>query len=128
MAKKLNIPTNSRTAETIAGFINDDVFEDDIATKQEKIKNQLLENRKARGEQEPEPLKRSRRRNDLIRDNSVQNGLTKDYTRATVIVNKADFEQLKDIAYTERKPIKEILEKVIKDFLAEYNKEIIKRK
>ena len=128
MAKKLNIPTNSRTAETIAGFINDDVFEDDIATKQEKIKNQLLENRKARGEQESEPLKRSRRRNDLIRDNSVQNGLTKDYTRATVIVNKADFEQLKDIAYTERKPIKEILEKVIKDFLAEYNKEIIKRK
>lgn len=131
MAKKLNIPTNnSRTAETIAGIL-DPV--EQMENRQEKIKNQLLENRKARGEQEPEPPKRSRRRNDLIRDNSVQNGLTKDYTRATVIVNKADFEQLKNIAYTDRTPIKDILEKVIKDYLAQYkkenkDKEILKRK
>lgn len=132
MAKKLNIPTNnSRTAETIAGIL-DPV--EQIENRQEIIKKQLEENRKARGEtQEAEPMRRSRRRSDLIRDNSVQNGLTADYTRATVIVNKADFEELKNIAYTDRTPIKDILEKVIKDYLAQYkkenkDKEILKRK
>lgn len=102
MAKKLNIPTNSRTAETIAGFIDQQIDRTEESEKKTPMNG--------------------RRRTDLIRDNSVQAGLTADYTRATFILKVDTLKELKDYAYTERKPIKDALEEIISDFLTNYKK------
>jgi hypothetical protein len=63
---------------------------------------------------------------DLVRDNSAQRGLQKDYTRQTFIVRVDLLNKLKDYAYTERKNIKDILNDMIEGYLKD--KHIIKRK
>lgn len=116
MAKKINIPTNSRTAETIAGILDPS---QDFQERQESIKRQIEENKKNM----EQPKRRGNYNPDLIRGNGVQAGLTKDYTRATMIFKVEYLEELKNIAYTDRKPIKDILEEIIKDYLDRYSKE-----
>lgn len=53
----------------------------------------------------------------IVRDNSVQAGLTADWTRATFIVRVAHLQKLKDFAYTERISIKEALDVALERFL-----------
>ena len=53
----------------------------------------------------------------IVRDNSVQAGLTADWTRATFIVRVSHLQKLKDFAYTERVPIKEALDVALERFL-----------
>lgn len=60
------------------------------------------------------------RKNDLVRDNSAQEGLTEDYTRATFILRVDQLNELKDYAYTHRITIKEALETVIAKYMEDY--------
>ena len=60
------------------------------------------------------------RKADLVRDNSTQEGLTEDYTRATFILRVDTLNDLKDYAYTNRITIKEALETVIAKYMEEY--------
>ena len=53
----------------------------------------------------------------IVRDNSVQAGLTADWTRATFIVRVSHLQKLQDFAYTERVPIKEALDVALERFL-----------
>ena len=53
----------------------------------------------------------------IVRDNSVQAGLTADWTRATFIVRVSHLQKLKDFAYTERISIKEALDVALERFL-----------
>ena len=53
------------------------------------------------------------RNEKLVRDNSVQEGLTADYTRVTFILEVELAEKLKDYAYTERVT----MNKVIREYL-----------
>jgi len=57
----------------------------------------------------------------IVRDNTVQAGLTADWTRATFIVRVAHLQKLKDFAYTERIPIKEALDVALERFLQDRN-------
>lgn len=57
----------------------------------------------------------------IVRDNSVQAGLTADWTRATFIVRVSHLQKLKDFAYTERIPIKEALDVALERFLQDYD-------
>lgn len=100
MAKKLDIQTNNRTAETISSILDPVEWE---AKEQPKKPGQP-------------------RKKEIIRDNSVQAGLTADYTRATFILRVETLNGLKDYAYTERKPIKEAVDEIISQFLNEYTK------
>lgn len=60
------------------------------------------------------------RKADLVRDNSVQDGLTEEYTRATFILRVETLNDLKDYAYTHRITIKEALETVIAKYMDDY--------
>ena len=66
----------------------------------------------------------------IVRDNSVQAGLTADWTRATFIVRVSHLQKLKDFAYTERISIKEALDVALERFLQDrhdllpHNKEL----
>lgn len=65
-----------------------------------------------------EPKKIGRPRNDrIVRDNPVQEGLTPEYTRATFIVEVELLEKLKDHAYTERLSLKDLINKILKDYI-----------
>lgn len=55
---------------------------------------------------------------DVVKGNSVQEGLTADYTRATFILKVDHVEKIKDYAYTERLSLKDALEKLLGDALA----------
>lgn len=67
---------------------------------------------------EPEKKKVGRPRNErLVRDNSLQEGLPPEYTRATFIIEKELLDTLKDYAYTERMSIKRVMNEVIRDFV-----------
>lgn len=73
------------------------------------------------------------RKNDLVRDNSAQEGLTEDYTRATFILKVSALEAVKDYAYTKRIPIKDALTEIIESFIANYednpeNEPLLKKK
>ncbi len=57
----------------------------------------------------------------IVRDNSVQAGLTADWTRATFIVRVSHLQKLKDFAYTERISIKEALDVALEKFLQDYD-------
>lgn len=103
MAKNLFEESNTRTAETIDGIL------DPMAG--------------AEMEQPKTPKRPGQpRKKEIIRDNSVQAGLTADYTRATFILRVETLNGLKDYAYTERKPIKEAVDEIISNFLNEYTK------
>lgn len=60
------------------------------------------------------------RKKDLVRDNSAQEGLTEDYTRATFILKVSALEAVKNYAYTKRIPIKDALTEIIESFIATY--------
>ena len=75
-------------------------------------------------------LSAGRPRNEkLVRDNSTQQGLTPDYTRVTFILRVELAEKLKDLAYTERLTIKDLMETVISEYLDVHvgNKELLHR-
>lgn len=66
--------------------------------------------KKEEEDQEEKPKKPGRPRKDnVVRGNSKQEGLTEDYTRATVIVKIDTLERAKDYAYTQRISIKEAI-------------------
>lgn len=82
-------------------------------------------------QEEKRPAKMGRpRKKDLVRDNSVQAGLTDDYTRATFILKVETLNELKNYAYTERLAIKDAIENIISDFMTRYkkNNELLERK
>lgn len=54
---------------------------------------------------------------NLVRGKSIQEGLTKDYTRATFIVPVEQLDRLKNYAYTERISMKEAIERCLTEFL-----------
>jgi len=56
-------------------------------------------------------------------EKSSQEGLREGYTRATFIVREDLLEKLKDLAYTERRSIKEVINEAIEQFID--GKEII---
>lgn len=60
------------------------------------------------------------RKDDIVRDNAAQEGLTADYTRATFILRVETLNALKDYAYTNRITIKEALEAAVGKFIEEY--------
>ena len=59
-------------------------------------------------------------------EKSSQEGLREGYTRATFIVREDLLKKLKDYAYTERETLKDVVNKMIAQFLE--GKEIIERK
>jgi len=58
-------------------------------------------------------------------EKSSQEGLREDFTRATFIVREDLLKKLKDLAYTERRSIKEVINEAIEQFID--GKEIIER-
>ena len=60
------------------------------------------------------------RRDDLVRDNSTQEGLTAEYTRFSVICKAQNVKDLKDYAYTKRITLKEAVDEVVESFFREY--------
>lgn len=58
-------------------------------------------------------------------EKTSQEGLPDNFTRATFIVQEDLLKKLKDYAYTERETLKEVVNKMIKEFLD--GKEIIER-
>lgn len=77
--------------------------------------------------------KRGRTINENIsHEKGVQQGLPKELTRATLIVNVSDIECLRDIAYTERKRIMDVVGEAFRDYIHkkthDKNAEIIRRK
>ena len=67
------------------------------------------------------------RRRTIYREyeKSSQEGLREGYTRATFIVREDLLKKLKDYAYTEREKIKDVVNKMLAEFLED--KEVIER-
>lgn len=63
---------------------------------------------------------------NIVRDNSVQEGLTKDFTRATFIIEVDLLERMKNLAYTERKGIKETINDLLRKSLDSEEKKLKK--
>ena len=61
------------------------------------------------------------RNENIIRDNSSQEGLTAEWTRATFIVRCDQLEKLKDFAYTKRVSLKKAMEVALDSFLKDKN-------
>lgn len=77
------------------------------------------------GIKQPEQGKKPKgrpKKDDLVRDNSVQDGLTKEWTRATFIVNVQRLNQLKNYAADNRISIKEALDEILGAVLKDENK------
>ena len=64
---------------------------------------------------------------ELVRGNSVQEGLTEEYTRATFIMRVDLVEKLKNYAYTERLSMKEAVNKIIGEALEQEEKRLAKQ-
>ena len=54
---------------------------------------------------------------NLVRDNTMQRGLTSDMTRQTFILPVEQVETLKNYAYTERKKIKDIIQDALQEYI-----------
>ena len=65
---------------------------------------------------------------NIVRDNTAQKGLTKEWTRSTFILRVEQLEKLKDYAYTERLTIKEALENILDEFFADKHNLLHRRK
>ena len=83
-------------------------------------------------EQDAAPTQISKKRgrpqkDDLVRGNSVQEGLTEEYTRATFIMRVDLVEKLKNYAYTERLSMKEAVNKIIGEALEREEKRLAKQ-
>lgn len=90
--------------------------------KKSVLQNNPLFNTAVEADQEAPKMGRPRK-SDLVRDNSVQAGLTEDLTRATFILKVDTLNDLKDYAYTKRITIKEALDEIITDFMTKYKAE-----
>ena len=77
-------------------------------------------------QQEKRPVGRPKSEH-IVRGNSVQEGLTEEYTRATFIVRCDLLDKLKDYAYTERESLKDVVNNVLEDFLKDKN-DLLQRK
>ncbi len=79
-------------------------------------------------EQAAPKKKRGRpQKEELVRGNSVQEGLTEEYTRATFIMRVDLVEKLKNYAYTERLSMKDAVNKLISEALAKEEKRLAKQ-
>ena len=88
-----------------------------------------LENNPLFSEQPEQTEKRRRGRpqkDDLVRGNSVQEGLTEEYTRATFILRVDLVDKMKDYAYTERLTMKEAANKLLSEALEREEKRLTK--
>ena len=63
-----------------------------------------------------------------IRTNTVQEGLPANLTRATFIVDVDILETLKDYAYTERVPIKEVVDQALREYVSKIDKQSLLRR
>lgn len=61
------------------------------------------------------------RKDTIVRGNSVQENLPEEWTRATFIVKVDLLEKLKDYAYTDRKSLKDVINEMLEDYLADKN-------
>jgi len=82
-------------------------------------------------EKAEEPVKEAKRRgrpqkDNIVRGNSVQEGLTEEYTRATFIMRVDLLEKLKNYAYTERLTMKEAANKLLGEALEREEKRLAK--
>lgn len=78
-------------------------------------------------ETKPAARKRGRpKKDDLVRGNSVQEGLTEEYTRATFILRVDLVEKIKNYAYTERLTMKEAANKLLGEALEREEKRLAK--
>lgn len=84
--------------------------------------NPLFDAEKERKELGVEPIEKKTgrpRKDDLIREKGVKQGLTPGWTRSTFILREDLLDKLKNYAYTERITLKEALEEALEDFLAD---------
>lgn len=51
------------------------------------------------------------------KENTAKKGLSDSYTRATIIVREDYLNTLKDLAYTDRKTIKDVFEDVMREYI-----------
>lgn len=58
----------------------------------------------------------------IIRTNTAQEGLPATLTRATFIVDVETLEVLKNYAYTERIPIKDVVDQALREFVSKIDK------
>jgi len=63
-----------------------------------------------------------------IKTNTVQEGLPANLTRATFIVDVEVLETLKDYAYTERIPIKEVVDQALREYVSKIDKQSLLRR
>ncbi len=80
-------------------------------------------------EEQPTTGRRRRgrpKKDDIVRGNSVQEGLTEEYTRATFILKVELVEKIKDYAYTERLTMKEAANKLLSEALEREEKRLAK--
>lgn len=92
-------------------------FEEPITEQQEPQEEQRGSYRSPAGR--PQTIKREY-------EKSSQEGLPLNWTRATFIVREDLLERLKDLAYTERRSIKEVINDAIEQYID--GKEIIERR
>lgn len=81
--------------------------------------NTLEETKEEQQAAEPKKVGRPRK-DDIIRGNSAQEGLTEDLIRATFILKVSALNDLKDYAYTKRITIKDALTEMIETFIKNY--------
>lgn len=92
-----------------------------------KLENNPLFPQEKPEETAPAGKKRGRpQKADIVRGNSVQEGLTEDYTRATFILRVDLVEKIKDYAYTERLTMKEAANKLLSEALEREEKRLAK--
>lgn len=100
-----------------------------MATKKPKMGSDPLawiaEGEEAAAEQPAEKKKGRPATNKRIIEKSSQENLPEDWTRATFIVREDRLKKLKDYAYTDRRTLKEIVNEMIDQYLAD--KDIIDR-
>lgn len=92
--------------------------------------NPLFSEQAAEPEQEAAAVEKKKRGRpqspDIVRGNSVQEGLTEEYTRATFIMKVELLEKLKNYAYTERLTMKEAANKLLGEALEREEKRLAK--
>lgn len=94
--------------------------------------NPLFSNAAADRQQEaPEqPVKRGRgrpKKDDIVRGVSAQEGLTEAYARATFIMRVDLVEKLKDIAYTERLTVKDVINRIVAEGIEQEEKRLARQ-
>lgn len=79
----------------------------------------------AKGDQAQPKRRPGRPKNEsLIRGNGAQAGLTADYSRYTMIITVDLLDRIKNIAYTERRNIKDVMEELLNDAVAKKEKQM----